>query len=104
MKKFFLITIFLASFSTLSALEYGPEELLFNQNDYFQKDHFVVNDFYPEMKLSDFWEMYRGSVGILNPERQNSIHLKIGERDWNDMMSHYLSENRFTGREWYPFA
>ena len=90
MKKFFSLILVCSLVQSVFGLEYGYQEALFNADDYFQKDHFVVNNFYPEMKLTDFWDIYRRNVPVREEDLSNIIHLEMDAADWKSFMSHYL--------------
>ena len=95
MKKFFLIACLFFAPISIFGLEYGYQEVLFNADDYYQKDLFVVDNFYPEMKIQDFLQVYASNIAY-SPEKQpNIIHLGIDEKNWSEMMTHYLSDDRF---------
>lgn len=85
---------------SLYALEYGHNEVLFNMENYYQKDHFVVNNYRPDFVPTDLLQAYVKNIAL--NEEVKSIHIEIGDADWKDMMGHYLSEDRFENRLWYP--
>lgn len=90
------------AFGSGFALEYGYQGALFNEDEYYQKDHFVVNNFYPEMKMEDFLQVYSQNISLDAQKQPKTIHIEIADKNWKNMMTHYLSENRFVGRQYFP--
>ena len=68
--------------------------------NYYQKDHFVVNNYRPDFVAADFMQAYLKNVSLNKDVK--TIHIEIDDSDWKNMMWHYLSEKRFENRLWYP--
>lgn len=97
--KVFVTLIFVLLSTGVFADVYDPA--YYNSQEYFFKDEIIENNFFPVMRLSDFLEGYEQNMSW-SSEDLKYINVHITDDDWENMMTHYFSNKRFTGREQYP--
>ena len=52
--------------------------------NYYQKDHFVVNNYRPDFVAADFMQAYLKNVSLNKDVK--TIHIEIDDSDWKNMM------------------